>query len=505
MKKRLRKLSCSLFNLLLCPALLSFAPVTAVAENITYPDPDSTLQNISVGGGGEWGHSVAPSGSDSGKSNSLSSNKVTINGDVPGAVSGAVNTVDANAVINNQVIVNSGTVGGEIFGGLAASSCGDVTATGNIVTISGGTVGGNVFGGYAHSSSSSATTTGNTVTISGGTVGYAHGGYAYSDSGTVQATGNAVTISGDAQVGYGVYGGFAYSGFGDVTATATATANNNTVTISGGTVGGNVYGGYAYSGSGDTTATGNTVTISGTPTLTNSTLYGGGGTYDAFTGNTLNLHSANLTVGGLYNFENLNFYVPTTLANGGTMLTVTGTADLTDGAGRSATVNVGIDGASSPLRIGDHIVLIDAGALISNSGLNPTSQGMVGVILQYDFDIKPQGDQLWAILAGIHSTPQSESLTEGSLAGMGLLNQGADLAAGAGMNAAMSAAYLPNTGYGLGIFGTASGGWSRYETGSSVDVSGISLMAGVSKRIDTQPGILVVGAFFEYGNGSYDT
>jgi outer membrane autotransporter protein len=63
-------------------------------------------------------------------------------------------------------------------------------------------------------------------------------------------------------------------------------------------------------------------------------------------------------------------------------------------------------------------------------------------------------------------------------------------------------------GYGYAAFGTISGGWSRYNTGSHVDMSSLSLMTGISVGIggaDTALGFTTLGAFFEYGNGAYDT
>ncbi|MDR0881599.1 MAG: autotransporter outer membrane beta-barrel domain-containing protein [Candidatus Adiutrix sp.] len=47
------------------------------------------------------------------------------------------------------------------------------------------------------------------------------------------------------------------------------------------------------------------------------------------------------------------------------------------------------------------------------------------------------------------------------------------------------------------------GGWSRYETGSHVDVSGASLLAGLALGNDVGYGRLTVGAFFEGGRGDY--
>ncbi|MCL2458396.1 MAG: hypothetical protein FWF31_06005 [Desulfobulbus sp.] len=103
--------------------------------------------------------------------------------------------------------------------------------------------------------------------------------------------------------------------------------DHNRVAISGGTVSGNVYGGYAESASGAATST----------------------------GNTFNLHSACLTVAGLSDFQNQHFFIPGTLAVGGAMVNVAGTAYV----GGTA-VSVSVDGAHSSLRGGDYFVLIDA-------------------------------------------------------------------------------------------------------------------------------------------------
>ncbi|MCL2161955.1 MAG: autotransporter outer membrane beta-barrel domain-containing protein, partial [Betaproteobacteria bacterium] len=115
----------------------------------------------------------------------------------------------------------------------------------------------------------------------------------------------------------------------------------------------------------------------------------------------------------------------------------------------------------------------------------------------------------WAILplgaAGPTVDPNTESLSKGFLTGMSLLNQSGDLIAGWGTNAAMGAAIqAERDGAEFGVFAAVSGGKSRYETGSHVDLSGFSLMAGFSGRSQLQPGNLLIGLFFEHGNGTYD-
>jgi hypothetical protein len=235
--------------------------------------------------------------------------------------------------------------------------------------------------------------------------------------------------------------------------------------------------------------------------------------------NTLNL-KAPIKVNGIQNFQYLNFYLPTTMGAGGAMLTISdgGTAHID-----KSTVNVGINGASSPLQVGDTVKLIDAGAgALTGTPTNTTAngKGMQGVTLLYEFGIEvDQANKL--LLASVTSAPsvndQSKALSEGFLSGVGLVNQGADLIAGKGMAHALSAAGTPgrkgltgensgdSTGFGLGVFAALSGGWTRYNTGSHVDMRGLSFMAGLSAGTDLPAGRLTVGAFFEYSNGAYDS
>ncbi len=54
-------------------------------------------------------------------------------------------------------------------------------------------------------------------------------------------------------------------------------------------------------------------------------------------------------------------------------------------------------------------------------------------------------------------------------------------------------------------FGTVHAGSNTYESGSNISVSSVSLIAGLGKGFATGAGHLSVGAFFEYGKGSYTT
>ncbi|GFM33250.1 membrane protein [Desulfovibrio subterraneus] len=326
----------------------------------------------------------------------------------------------------------------------------------------------------------SATASGNTVNLSGGTISNLYGGYAVAN----------------------------YLG-------GTHTASGNIINISGGTVG-SVIGGAVTAPYGTGVATNNIVTISGSPDLSAANLYGGylsmTTSGDAFTGNTLNVKTSGLTVNNIANFQYLNFYLPSSLSAGDTVMTVTGTADLTGSSGRSSVINVGIDGSSSPLQIGDTVTLIDAGTLITNSGLNSSASGtgMQGVTLVYNFDITTENNKLLATVSA-DAVPtvneQTKALSEGFVSGMGMVTQGADVAAGQGMDSAVSAAKGGSAAGGgaMAGFGAVSGGSMRYNTGSHVDMHSASLMAGLAWGTNVPLGRVTFGPFFEYGTGSYST
>ncbi|MDR2014994.1 MAG: hypothetical protein LBP99_05150 [Azoarcus sp.] len=529
--------------------VLYFSPALA-GENVTYPG--AALQTIYL-----KSNSLAPSGSADpypNKSNSLSGNTVILNSGTVNAVWGALNFKDTDAVTGNQVFINGGTVNTyNVYGGEAWNHTGvSGAATDNSVTISGGLIKNDVRGGRVELySGGAATATGNTVTMTGGTVDgyiYAGGAYIYDDApgdgiGTATATGNSVTVTGGT-VGDGddsVWGGRAFVESGG-TATASnnrviisggvlngdvlggyidsdagiATTSNNIVTISNGQINGSVYGGYIDSDSVDVgTATNNVVTLSGAPIFAAaSELYGGYidpdvPTRDAFTGNTLNVWNySGSPVGSVANFQYFNFALSSSLTGG---LHVTDNVDFRDPdvPGRTSTVTgVKILGSSQALQPGQKITLIHADngfdGTVSNNGQTLVGKkgGLTNVLLRLDQQVL----DLYAIVEGTAAAPEAKSLSEGRTASHVFVGQGADLVAGKGMGEAVRAARLGvDSHYGLKVFGALFGGWSRYHTGSHVDVSGLSLISGLSFGAKLSPGLLTLAGFFEYGSGSYNT
>jgi outer membrane autotransporter protein len=96
-----------------------------------------------------------------------------------------------------------------------------------------------------------------------------------------------------------------------------------------------------------------------------------------------------------------------------------------------------------------------------------------------------------------------KAYAESRAASLAFANQGLDFILNRGFGSALAATSGP--GFRFGGFGGLGGGWSRYDTGSHVDVSGMSLLAGLALGSDISHGRLTLGAFFEGGWGNYNS
>ena len=406
---------------------------------------------------------------------------------------------------NHLIIQNGGGIsryglaGGYAYGGRAGSG-GD--ARGNTVTINGGSAQG-VYGGRAEGTGSA---DGNRVTLTSGTVRSVLGGSA---KGTGNANGNTVIITG----GYvhGVYGGHA-AGPNNNPNHESGNADGNTVDI------GAVNVDFVYGGSSEYgTTNNNTIHLRGTRVSGDVV----GGSRPNSTGNTLAIHDFGTRVGGFEYVQNLHFYLPegTTGNSGNTMLTINSPSgqDI-----RGVHIGVGIAGQRSALQKGDVVSLLKTsrGTLTTDAVLANDVSGMQGVSLRYKFDLqKRNADELIATVTDAAVMEQTKSLVETRAAASALLNGGADLLSGMGMDAAETAAAAPDAAtadganaadaaiesgsYELWAAQGASG--ERIETGSYVDAKGWNLAVGFAKRDAMDAGKLTYGPFVEYGRGSYDS
>ena len=92
----------------------------------------------------------------------------------------------------------------------------------------------------------------------------------------------------------------------------------------------------------------------------------------------------------------------------------------------------------------------------------------------------------------------AKAIAEGAAAGLALVNESSNAAIEALRDFSMASGTIAP-------FMHVQAASLRHETGSSVNVSSVSLVAGLGTGIDTGAGNLSLGAFFEYGKGSYTT
>ena len=486
---------------------------------------------------------------------------VNVNGAKLRWLSGA--ETDSGTASGNHVKVSNGSADAIVVGAYSYSGA----AIKNDVKIEGGTFTNNysgsyyavvVAGGYSYSGNANE----NTVEIKGGdfggTAGSVAGGYSYSGN----ANDNKVTVIGGT-LHHNIYGGYVSDG-GDT--------NDNTVTITGGTIGDegawtSIVGG-STSGDGKS-ASNNTITISGKPTFVGDVgIYGGqasgtngvasnntvnilipitvaelmggdvmsGGTSS---GNTLNIAAKGVTTGAVYGFQNMNFYLPSDVANNDTMLTVNG-GSATDVKGvtfgvaalsgvkleKGNTVNLITN--PSGLTMDDTLKTTDSATLAKAEFLSANS---LTTDNKYELSISKKGGD--TIIATVDNVTEQSADTGGGTSGdtsaveeikkspvetrMGvvtMVNAGADLLAGQGMANAADAAAAERSADG-GVAAARAGGFApfaavglgnlRAKSGSHVDTKSIGLSLGFAREIENKSGKLLVGPVVEYGHGKYDS
>jgi hypothetical protein len=125
-----------------------------------------------------------------------------------------------------------------------------------------------------------------------------------------------------------------------------------------------------------------------------------------------------------------------------------------------------------------------------------------GKLGEFDFTLNLTDDnRLVVTFEGGKLDARTKSLSEGNMASLAFVNQGGNLIAGAGINNAVrSAVHGRGQPYNVAWFSAVSGGQSRYTTGSYVDVTGLSFLAGFAGRFTRRA---TAGIFVEYGIGKY--
>ncbi|PPB57396.1 autotransporter outer membrane beta-barrel domain-containing protein [Campylobacter hyointestinalis] len=299
-------------------------------------------------------------------------------------------------------------------------------------------------------------------------------------------------------------------------------AYSNTVEIKGGSFEKDIYGGRIEDK--EQVATKNTVTIDGSDgkniTFANNIILYGGYLKDAngkiakdvFTGNTLNIkNKKDISIKDVKNFEFLNFYLPENIAKDDTVLTLSAT-DETD-LSRSK-IGVAMSSGGIKLNLGDEIKLIEKtnGTIKAPGDLTNTLDGQArtqkvvsGVSKIYTFTLSAPNEQnsvkkIVARVSEVEDNKKQKNIAETSAMMGGMVNEGAEMTSSSGMKNASSAT-MSNGGESSN-FGALGGQNVRLNSGSHVDVKGLSFIVGVSKQANDA---FMYGAFVEAGFGNYDS
>lgn len=404
----------------------------------------------------------------------------------------------------NQLILRDGTVsvGGVIAGGVSA----DGNATGNAVTIdnaslsTGGMSPMRVIGGQASNNA-----TDNTVTVNGGNVGAEVIGGRSTSSG--DANRNTVNITGGTMHSSSITGGVATEG----------NVIGNTVNLIGGNLTGTIVTGGTI-GSGQ--ATGNTVNVFSTFNL--GGLHGGVVSSEGSSfGNTLNLFTDKVDTAKMDSFQAINFYLPSTVKDGSTVLSVSHGVNLS-----GMTIGVGAEPGVS-LEKDDIVFLIVSGEGIAGENVKTKNLNTEPIAEDLDTDsvytFKITQEDLNTVVATVEGKTETEasdrtkSIVETRAATLTLLNSGADMLAEKGFAQAANAVALDAAEHGKNggaavqkaggftPFAAFGGGSIRAESGSHVDTRGFSASVGFARELPNAQGCLLFGPVVEYGGGNYDS
>ncbi len=335
-----------------------------------------------------------------------------------------------------------------------------------------------------------------------------------------------------------------------------AEISNNTVSIYGGTINSitndninysGIYGAL-YQGSDSSNATSgygiintysitnNTVTIGLDAIIDDDKLSIGGGAYNnnpsidiefftlvpdanAFDGNTFHLDqiSEGISASTMANFENYIFTLGTENKAGDVLITLSDTLYLGNGYeneadGTLATKYASITEinvtANNTLVEGDSITLISAtsidGVLANDGGMISSQYGFLDI----DWTINQINNEITATYEKLYAGDSSKAVAESSLSNSTLINTGADFisdsiigSARSNSSKANATSSNTNTSNAISGFASTSGGTSRYNTGSHIDIDSVNFATGVAANFERA----LLGVFIEAGYGSYDT
>ena len=298
-------------------------------------------------------------------------------------------------------------------------------------------------------------------------------------------------------------GGYLYFDISDATSYS-GEISNNTFNINGGT----------YSNEliklENAVSRNNTLTISGAPDISDSYLYGGIlGVTGVSEGNILNVNTSNLTAKNIYDFDTINFNVPSSVTNGETFLTLTEEPTYLS----TATVNAQISGGTS-LNPGDTVNLISNANGLTTSGENSLSIAEGSTLTYENSTISDDGNNLILTLGDAKINESTKAFSQGVLNTANTLSRGTDriidwlppeeideaITDGETVSEVVSNNW--------GIFANVDAETLKIKTGggSFVDSKGGGMDLGFARALeDSRGGSLIFAPVFDYGKTSFDS
>lgn len=180
------------------------------------------------------------------------------------------------------------------------------------------------------------------------------------------------------------------------------------------------------------------------------------------------------------------------------VIDVSGTADLT-GTAISA-IGTLAAAAGTEVQNDDTMSFIKAGTLTGAKAEDVNIEKLqIGFAMEAQVEVQDGSNSIDFVVTGAkQATEQVSIIGESRTAAIAFVNQGSDI-----LNNAFG--LMDDGKYGIKTFAAAHGNYSKYETGSHIRVNGWSMLAGVGSSEKVNDGTFSWGVFFENGSGNYRT
>lgn len=368
---------------------------------------------------------------------------------------------------------------------------------------------------------------GNISVESGAIYGGSGYSYAYKWSGEAQAgdvgvRNNTVSINSDATIEADIYGGYAKSqGGGDNDRKPTsssnqpygnagdAIANENQITISGGSVKGKIYGGYAestaygkgkegYGNIGKVEANGNVITLQNTANLSGADLYGSNLENTVTEGNALVIDGWQGTVKSVNNFDSIDFQN----LNWKNQETVLAVGDADGSSLADTDIHLISMAGGQDIHAGEYMYIIKSdGTLHTNPDKITVEENFTaGVAIDGTGEVSMDGQgNIKFEVTGTSVSDQINLVAENRAVAAAFVNQGTDLISD-GLDAMNR-----DGNYGIKTFAAVHGNRSQYDVNSNLKINGWSTLVGIGNEKKIGSGDFSWGIFYENGSGNYRT